>query len=320
MNTGRISRLMRLIVMLQAPAKYTTADLMEKLDISRRTLFRDLDVLREAGIPIYHDRDHGYCINQSFYLKPVNLTVPETLGLMLLTKHFGNRHDEPLVSPAIAAIQKLLTTVPEPLRSACSEMMTNITVDHVPKSHGDEESRFYGSLTRCIDEGRTMHYVYQGPLDDKPFKGELQPYLLHFSNRAWYVLGHSDVHDDVRMFKLMRFKSMQPIEKRFKRPKRFSAEEKLGGAWQMIPGGKVHTIELIFSPKVATNVAEVRWHASQKHEKLKDGRCRMIFRVDGLEEISWWICGYGAEVEVVRPPALRKLVHDMHAKAAKLNQ
>lgn len=114
MNTGRIQRLMRLLVMLQAPAKYTAASLMENLGISRRTLFRDLDVLRDAGIPIYHDREDGYKINQSFYLKPVNLTVPETLGLMLLTKHFGNRHDEPLVGPAIAAIHKLLTTVPNP--------------------------------------------------------------------------------------------------------------------------------------------------------------------------------------------------------------
>lgn len=320
MNIGRIKRLMRLIVMLQAPANYTTANLMERLGVSRRTLFRDLDVLREAGIPIYHDREHGYRINQSFYLKPVNLTVPETLGLMLLTKHFGNRHDEPLVGPAIAAIHKLLTTVPEPLRSACSEMMLNITVDQAPKSQGDQESRYYGNLTRCIDEGRTMRFVYQGPLDEKPFSGELQPYLLHFSNRAWYVLGHSDVHDDVRMFKLMRFKSMQPTETLFKRPKRFSASEKLGDAWQMIPGGKVYTIELIFSAKVATNVAEVQWHNSQQYELLKDGRCRMTFRVDGIEEISWWICGYGSEVEVVRPPALRKLVHDMHAKAAKLNQ
>lgn len=198
-------------------------------------------------------------------------------------------------------------------------MMTNITVDHAPKSHGDAESRFYGNVTRCVDEGRTMRFVYQGPLDEEPFEGELKPYLLHFSNRAWYVLGHSDVHDDVRMFKLMRFLSLQPTGKRFKRPKKFSASEKLGDAWQMIPGGKVFTIELIFAAKVATNVSEVKWHPSQKNERLKDGRCRVTFRVDGLEEISWWICGYAQHVEVIRPTALRKLVCEMHTEAAKMN-
>lgn len=319
MDISRIQRLMRLIVVLQTSSSQTVADLMKELNVSRRTLFRDLDVLKAAGIPIYHDRDRGYRINQSFYLKPVNLTVPETLGLMLLTKHFAGRANEPLVGPAIAAIYKLLTTVPEPLRSACSEMMANVTVEHAPKILSDGESKFYACVSRCIDERRVVRFNYQGPLDDKPLAGKLQPYLLHFSNRAWYVLGHSDTHNEVRMFKLMRFMSMSRTEQRFNRPARFNATDKLGGAWQMIPEGKLYTVELIFSARVATNVAEVQWHRSQRHDLLKDGRCKMTFRVDGLDEISWWVCGYADQVEVVRPPKLRQIVRQMHDRASDLN-
>lgn len=320
MDIGRMHRIMRLLVMLQAGAGTTRDELMEQLDVSRRTLFRDLDVLRAAGIPVYHDRTHGYRIHEKFYLKPVNLSVPETLGLMLLTKQVSGRRHEPLMGPALSAIYKLVTTVPEPLRSACSEIMSHVSVDPAPVLADSRESDLYGKFSKWIDERRKVMFHYCGPTDSETMQGSLKPYLLHYANRAWYVLGHSDVHDEVRMFKLIRFQSVEPTHQHFRRPANFSVERKLGDAWQMIPEGRIYEVELLFTAKVATNVAEVKWHKSQEHEILEDGSCRLKFRVDGLGEISWWVCGYADQVQVLKPRMLREKVRQMHERAVKLNR
>ena len=320
MDRSRIARLLRLITLLQSGRHFSAVDLMVELDISRRTLFRDFTVLKEAGVPVYHDPKRGYVVRSGFYLPPVNLTVPETLGLMLLAKSAASQRNRPLTSSALSAIYKLVTTVPEPIRAACSEMMSGVSVDAGASLQGEEESTHYATLQRRVDERRRCNCVYQGPLDAESFETELRPYLLHFAGRAWYVIAYSSLHKAVRTFKLIRFIKIEPGKQTFNRPDGFLASDHLGKAWQIIPEGREYNVELLFDPRVATNVTEVRWHATQQHEMLSDGRCRMTFTVDGLNEIAWWICGYADQVEVKKPAALRKRVHEMLKRAAERYQ
>ncbi len=87
----------------------------------------------------------------------------------------------------------------------------------------------------------------------------------------------------------------------------------------MIPEGKIYKIELQFTPKVGRNVSDVRWHHTQKHQMLKDGSCIVTFEVDGLNEITWWLLGYGDQVIVRKPAALRKKLIQVYNSALQRN-
>ncbi len=286
--------------------------------MGRRTFFRDLQTLKEAGIPYRYDRVTGYHIDQDSYLPPVNLTVPETLGLMMLAKAVAGHRDRPMIGSALSAIYKLVATVPDPIRQACSDLMSNISIAPDARPTSNHETRYYTLLQRCIDEGRTCRIVYRSPVEEDDLHAMLNPYLLHYANRAWYVFGYTDVHDDVRVLKLTRIIELEPTEERFVRPENFRVEDKIGNAWSLIPEGKEYRVVLEFSRKVATNVSEVCWHKSQTQEILPDGRCRMTFTVDGINEIAWWVCGYADQVTVVKPPELRDRVAQMHRSALRL--
>jgi proteasome accessory factor B len=288
---------------------------MEELGVSRRTLFRDMKMLQLAGVPYYHDPGLGYKVAKSFFLPPISLTVPETLGLMLLGKDAAGRRRRPLVAPALDAIHKLTGTVPEPIRSACADLMTHVTLKPDRLNNENIESRYYANLQRCIDEQRTCQVIYKSPVEAEDMVLEFEPYALHFAARAWYVVGRTDLHREARTLKLVRIKTLQPLTKLFTRPKRFKVEDHLGQAWQLIPEGRVYQVELEFSAKVATNASEVRWHSSQKQRLLDDGRCRMSFNVDGLTEIAWWLCGYADQVVVLKPTALKRRVESMLVSA-----
>ena len=291
--------------------------LVKRLSVSRRTLFRDLNALQDAGIPYYHEPGKGYRFARGFFLPPVNLTVPEMLGILLLTKGIASRKGWPFLQEALTAVQKLTSTIPDPIKSVCTELTHHITVDSGAQPADDHELRHYTDLQRCIDEGRVCNIVYKSPVEDQPITCELEPYALHFSTRSWYVFGRTDVHREVRLFKLTRIASFATTDRFFERPKAFSPLDKLGDAWQLIPEGIRHHVELEFTPKVATNVSEVRWHHTQQHRILRDGRCVMTFQVDGINEIAWWICGYADQVVVRKPAVLRNHVRDMLRNAAK---
>lgn len=318
MDTTRIHRLLRLIILLQRGEPVDMFTLVDELGVSRRTVFRDLKQLEAAGVPFFHERGQGYRIGSGFFLPPVSLTVPEALGLMLLGKQASGQRDRPLSEPALSAIYKLMSMVPEPIREACGDMMAHVTVASTPQPDTDAEAKHYHVLQRGMDERRavTVHYKprHEGEIEVYAFR----PYAMHFAAQAWYALGYTDVHREVRVIKLLRIVACQLTSKRFNRPRDFTIASKLGNAWQLIPGGKEYAVELIFERQVATNVSEVLWHRSQQTEALPDGRVRMSFVVDGIEEISWWVCRYAGQVRVVKPKALREKVAQMHRHAAEM--
>jgi proteasome accessory factor B len=290
---------------------------MRELGVGRRTLFRDLQTLKEAGVPYRHDRATGYRIDRAFYLPPINLTVAETLGLMMLGKAAATQRNRPMIGPALSAIYKLIATVPDPIRQACAELMANVSVSPEAQPIDGQEMRYHALLQRCIDQGRSCRIVYRGPVEADDLSAVLDPYLLHYVNRAWYVVGYTDAHEEVRMLKLIRIVELEPTDETFDRPANFRIEDKLGNAWRLIPEGREYKVVLEFSKQVATNVSEVRWHKTQEQQNLPDGRCRMTFTVDGINEIAWWVCGYADQVTVVKPPELRDRVEQMLRAALK---
>jgi proteasome accessory factor B len=316
-SAEKINRLLRLITLLHSGQAGSPQDLADMLGVTRRTLFRDLNLLRDAGIPHYFETGKGYRIGKSYFLPAINLTVLETLGLLVLGKTAAAQRHRPMMAAALSAINKLILAIPQQLREACGDVMAHITVNPGSQIESDRESGHYVTLQRCIDEGRSCDMTYTSPTQPDSIALRLDPYALHFAARAWYVFGRSDGHENqVRMFKLARIGTLTETHHRFSRPPRFSAESFLGKAWLMIPEGRLHRIELEFTRRVATNVAEVRWHSTQTVRKHRDGRCTVKFQVDGLKEISWWICGYAQEVKVIKPKELAEVVKRMHAEAA----
>lgn len=316
MASERVYRLLRLITLLQSRTPWTVADLARELGVSRRTVFRDLNALEEAGVPCHHVDGQGYRLGKSAQLPPMSLSAAEVLGLMQLIKQAGAQRDRPMHAAALSAMYKLVSTAPESLRSTCAEMMANVTIHPDAEIDGDAESTHYQTLHRAIAEQRCCALTYTSPVEDGAMELTVEPYALHHANRAWYLLANSPLHGEVRVFKLVRIGGLALLKKSFSRPRGFSVAQKLGHAWRLIPEGRVYKIELRFTPKVATNVAEVRWHHSQSHELLKDGSCLMRFEVDGVREIAWWVCGYADQVRVIRPKALAELVSEMHGRAA----
>lgn len=141
-----------------------------------------------------------------------------------------------------------------------------------------------------------------------------------YNNRAWYVIGESSLHKSIRTFNLNRIRKLEVLNRCFINGRKFDIYEYLGRAWSMIPEGKIYHVKLRFAPKVAQNVAEVRWHSTQKTAFEGDGSLIAEFRVDGLGGISWWVLGYGDQVEVLAPAALRKRIAKTARRMVELNK
>jgi len=310
----RLPRLIRLLTTIQTDPNQGPDELAEAMGVSRRTLFRDISTLNEAGVPIVHEPGRGYRVRESFFLPPLSLNVPEAVGIMLLGLQAQAQPDKPFHAAGLSAIRKLAGLLPAPLRAGCEEVVAAASYRPAAQVPGNAEARLYPRLQQAIDASVECRMTYRPPLRD-PADVTLQPLRLHFNERAWYVYGRSSLGDQIRAFKLSRIADLELTDQRFT-PERFDLDAHLGLAWQMIPEGREHDVAILFDPLVATNVSEVRWHKSQQTQPLPDGRVRLRFRVDGLREIAWWVCGYADRAEVESPQELRELVARMLRQAA----
>jgi len=148
----------------------------------------------------------------------------------------------------------------------------------------------------------------------------LCPYHMLYNNGTWHVLGRSSLHKKVRIFELNRISQLATTEAGFTVEKGFDVSEYLGRAWSTMPEGRIYNVKLLFLAKAAKDVVEVKWHSTQKVTPNGNGSAIVEFRVDGLNEITWWVLGYGDQVQVLAPQALRKRVLGIAQNMIKLNE
>ena len=312
MSVSRIYRLLRLITLLQSGGSYMPDELARELEVSRRTVFRDLNMLELAHIPYYFDAQKGtYRIGQHFFLPPVNLTLGEALAMLLLARRLGSDNRLPLMSEGSRAAVKVESVLPEPIRTHVGSAIKNVSLSLGPLASHEGLDGMFNELTAAIADRRVCKLLYISLHERRQMALDVHPLRLVFKARAWYLLGYSPEHKEVRTFKLGRIRKLTVGKRTFKAPADFDPDRHFGDAWHMIPEGHLYDVQLRFSARMASNVAEVRWHHSQRIVWNDDGSADFFARVDGLGEITWWIMGYGDQVEVLGPPALRNRVGSM---------
>ncbi|MFH1371138.1 MAG: WYL domain-containing protein [Planctomycetota bacterium] len=332
MKSSRVSRVIQILTTLQTGRKYSAAELSRMFGVSRRTLFRDLKELQDIGIrpqctplhpgPTSADEQRRYTLAHEQFLPPVNLNLQEALGLLLLVHKMRGQIQLPFKNAALLAAMKIESNLPPRVRHYCEYALAKISTKAspqapAPKSPGLDNT--FSSLQSAIAQRRKVRIRYDSLFDGGTIDCDLAPYHLFYNQRAWYVVGHSSVHKNIRTFKLNRIQNASMLEDQFEDGDSFDLADYIGRAWSMIPEGRIYNIRLRFSPKVANNVAEVLWHNTQKVARNPDSSATLDFRVDGLGEITWWILGYGDQVEVLAPAALRKRIIDIAQKMTEIN-
>ena len=312
MDVGRLHRVLKLITILQAGRPANADQLASECGVSRRTIYRDLAAIEKAGIPFFYDRaSRRYQIHETGLMPAINLSLDEALAIVLLASELGRSGRLPLFQPARDAAAKIEASLPLGMRASLGGLTQRMAVRTGPTARHNALQEMYRTVQRAIARRETLQAVYISFHDTGQIRTHLAPYWLMFHERAWYVIGRSTHHGGVRTFKLGRFKSLTPAGGHFKAPEGLTLEKYLGNAWRMMRGAKTYDVHLRFSPLVAPNVAEVNWHLTQRVRWDDDGAIDFCVTVDGLDEIVWWILGYGPEVEVLQPADLRRRLADL---------
>lgn len=312
-SINKFRRILTLLQCLQSGRKYSTTQLMGICDVSRRTIFRDIKLLQDAGVEILYDSTSlGYWLPGQWLLPATHLSLSETLSLLLLTQEAGRvGHSVPFMETARTAALKLQSSLPSHLIHDASTLTSAIAIETEPLADLCGQKEYYDQILEAISHHQKIRITYDSFAESKVIRTLLDPYQLLFRRHTWYVIGRSSLHRAVRTFHLGQVQETQLTSLKFEIPPRFNLKRYFGNAWNLIRERESRSqIWLRFQPLVARNVAEVLWHHSQELTWNADGTLDFRALVDGINEMSWWVLGYGQYVEVLEPESLRNLIRE----------
>jgi len=319
---SRIHRLLRILTLIQSEPGWNPRRLSVECATTERNVYRDIRIIRAAGIPVDNDPEkHGYVVRKDFFLPAVTLSLDESLALVALAEHIGGKEQIPMMSAAAKAIAKIRCNLPPKIQQELADIDPYLNIQLPPVNKLDGIRDVYLKMQMALKSKRAMLCEYeavshQGDGDNFAGTFEFEPYTLFFSQRAWYAVGYHCGRRGLRCLKLNRFSRCQITDRTYKIPKTFSLDKHLGNAWRMIRGKTRYDVELWFDPSFAETIDDTYWHKTQEVQWQPDGSIVFQASVDGLEEILWWILSMGPHCIVRKPKELAERVKELAEKMA----
>lgn len=308
-QSNRVARVLRLLTLVQGRGgPWTARAAAAQLECSERTVFRDLEVLALAGVPVVSDPARGYHLLADARFPVPALTGDEALGQAVATAV----SEAPNLKPGFGAgpvTRKLAAAAPEPARrllGAAAELVAVLDLKLADHTGHQDAIRV---VQRCLLGRTRLEGTYRSPHEGAAVRVILHPYRLCLIKQAWYVVGRPEGGTEPRTYRVHRFgPGVRQLSAPADVPADFDLRAYFGHAWAVYRGATRYDVELLFAPAAAGVVLETTWHHTQRAERHPDGAATVRFVVDGLNEIVRWVVGWSGACRVVRPAELRALV------------
>jgi len=300
----RADRLISTLLLLQVHGRLTARDLAERLEISERTVLRDMDALTAAGVPVVADRGPGggWKLIDGYQTKLTGLTAAE-----IQTLFFAN---PPQILAALglgpaaeAAWLKIQAALPLASQQQAERARRSILVD----PRGWKESQSIASLPVLLDalwRDRRVRFVYERGLGEV---GErlVDPLGLVARGSVWYLVASRD--NELRTYRLSRIRGAVLDEKNCVRPDDFD----LAAYWETSTVEFRERLPRYYAtfhvdPSVMRWVRYRGWRLEE--EQAEGDRVRIRLRFDAEEEGLQFALSFGADIEVMEPAELRDKV------------
>lgn len=286
----QINRLFEMVYLLLSKDNITAGELAKYFEVSPRTIYRDVELLSSAGIPIYMTKGKGGGISllPDFVLNKTVLTEDEKADILSALGAMD------AISP-----QKTDTAVKKLSSLFGSTDSDWVEVDFSGWANAEEEAKVFATLKNSILKKYAVEFLYHG--SESNMQRVVEPLKLVFKGQGWYLYSYCRARDDYRFFKLRRIKNLTVLKEHFERQK----PEKIFNGSKVFQDDFV-TITLKFSKEMAYRV----YDEFPDCELLPDGSFRANLTMPRGEWIYQYLATFGEHCEVLEPSDIRMQIKD----------
>ena len=285
----QINRLLEIVYILLDKKMVTAKELSGHFEVSQRTIYRDIDALSAAGIPVYTNKGKGGGISllDNFVLNKSMLSDKEQIDILSSLQGL-NALNVPDVEPVLKKLSILF-----------DKNNTNwIDVDFSHWGSDDKEREKFNQLKTAILSSNIIIFEYMNS-DGERSKRIVEPLQMFFKEKSWYLKAYCTQKQDFRTFKIIRMKNIELTQQTFTR--------KVQKAQNIeFLNENMITLKLKFSKAISNRVYDE--FCQETITLNNDGSFTVIVKYPENEWIYGYIMSFGAWCEVIEPYHIRKLI------------
>ncbi len=301
-----IERMLRIHEELRRGAFTNCTKLAETLEVSRKTVVRDIAFMRDRlELPIEFDsRINAYRYTHAVSAFPtVQVSEGELLALLVARKALEQYRGTPFHRQLEVSFEKLTGGLKDRISFSPADELQSVSFKNI--GLGKADMAVFNTLSGATLRQHEVEFDYRKPAETRTARRRVQPYHLAHRENLWYLVGFDHERAALRTFALPRISNPHVLKAQFIRPADFSPEKFFASALGVLGGERNYRVVIRFSAAVAVRVREREWHESQELRDLPDGRLQLRLQLGALPEIERWVLTWGVDAEVVQPKELR---------------
>ncbi len=302
---------------IQSGAHPNATTLARELEVSAKSIQRDLDFMRDRlELPIAYDaRRYGFHYTEEVTAFPsLQITEGELFALLVAEKALQQYRGTNFEKPLVSAFKKMAASLPDTvsLQLADWDQAISFRTSAMPIL----DLACFDALARAAARREQLEIVYRKPGTAAGESRVIDPYQLANTNGEWFLFAYDHLRQDLRTFAPTRIQSVRQTGRTFVRPKRFSIDSRLRDSFGVLSGRESQEVVIRFNAFAAEFIREKRWHPSQVMTDRAGGGVELRLKLSSLIEVQRWVLSWGSNALVVAPPELVTLVRSEAARVA----
>jgi len=300
----KLDRLVSIIVLLLRKGKVQAKELAQLFEVSVRTIYRDIEAINLAGIPIvtYQGSNGGISIAEGYRLDKSVLTEDEMSAVVSALKGISatipdTRYD--------IIMEKIRNLIPEKQLDSIDSKIKQLIIDFFPWGSTKSLRESVSVIKKAIEHHNLIQFNYIDFNANKTFR-IVEPYSLILKGQNWYLHAWCQMRQDFRLFKLSRMRELTVLEQKFEARETKDSLPNFDTDWKQ--SGRTVSLQLLFEKEVENVAFEL---FGDNLEKQSDGRLLLKTEMPDGYWLYGFILSFGTGVEVVSPPYLRQVIADL---------
>jgi predicted DNA-binding transcriptional regulator YafY len=278
----------------------TARELSEKYEVTVRTIYRDLEAISAAGIPVasYQGKKGGFCLMENYRIDRQILSLKDIQSILVALKGLNSTFNDKDVDETIEKIECL---VPDEKKNSVQQQFDSVIIDLSSWGESPEHKKKIQIINRAVSEKKLITFSYRNLQGEESVRC-IEPMTMILKVHCWYVHGFCTSKNDFRLFRVSRMKNCEIQNKVFIRKNKFYREI------DYFDPGKRSTIPITlkFGPAARNRVEEFFGDSIQSI--YDDGSCIVKVTFPEDEWVYSTLLSYGEDLEVISPPHLRKII------------
>lgn len=305
---NRLDRISALLVQLQSRPIVKASEMAERFGVSRRTIYRDMCTLSEAGVPICGNSGIGYSIIEGYRLPSLMFTKEEAMAFLTAEKVIGQLTDARNSNYFRQGMDKIRAALRTIDKKYLHAMDDSIAV-YVSKSSRETLPNLMQILLSSINDQFIIDIDYTSA-DDKQTKRTLEAVGISYVYPFWYLTAWCHLRKGYRFFRLDRINNIKIMAE--KHTKEHPPLESLRGA---------HDPQSLKEVTIHTNRETAQYHADKcnymglsNEKELKNGKIEQTYKVYSFESVARWVLANADTTTIIKPDEAKEVIRQIIKK------